>query len=253
MILTTQDLEPFIGGELEIQQSNGQLLRGKVKSVTVEDETIKVRFGWLARNDGSIERLSNGWTAETNLDYEVSLRTYTISDAGQGRIEIHSVINGESAIFFPNGYTNADGERRELDRAQVKDLSATSGSDVLIEETGTPDYACSTILPAQGLVFFMSAVAFYMNQATGYLVGGVQVSTEARQALEAAAISFRCLDEVCTRRGIDMLEMASKSKKDNDYDELEASGQREFAFSYDPHHHDDGVMDRSTPAKCDCL
>lgn len=249
MILTTQNLASFIGGEFEIQQSDGQLLRGKIKSVAVEDETIKVRFGWLARNDGSIERLSSGWTAETNLDYEVSLRTYTISDAGQGRIEVHSVIDGESAIFFPKGYTNADGERRELDRSQVKGLSATSGSDVLTEETGTPDYACSTILPAQGLVFCMSAVAFYMNQAAGYLVGGVQVSPEARQALEAAANSFRCLDEVCTRRGIDMLDMASKK----DDDEVEAAGQREFAFSYDPHHHDDGVMDRSTPAKYECM
>lgn len=115
--LTTDMLLPFIGGQLEITGYDfEELFRGEIESAVVEDNQIKVRFAWLAKNDGNPDRPSNEWTANSRLDYKPSLEEYWAAEKGDGLITINCVGISEQATFFPKGYTN------NLDHAQVKGL-----------------------------------------------------------------------------------------------------------------------------------
>lgn len=123
MLFNTETLATFIGGQMEIQNKNvGYLFRGEIERAVVEDGVVKVRFVWLARNDGRPDRPSPEWTTDNDLDYVASLLIYVVSDIGMGRIAMNSAIVGEVVVFFPKWYTNLEGDESKLDRSRVKGL-----------------------------------------------------------------------------------------------------------------------------------
>jgi len=127
MRLTTEVLAGFIGGQMEIQnRSEDYLFRGEIVRAVVESGKLRVRFAWLAKNDGGSRHPASGWTAHADLDYTADLEIYHINDVNDvdelGRIIMHSPIVGELCVFFPKGYTNAEGEESKLDRDRVKGL-----------------------------------------------------------------------------------------------------------------------------------
>jgi hypothetical protein len=117
-------LAPFIGGQMEIQNSGEDyIFRGEVERAEVTNNELIVRFAWLGKNDGGPTRPSAEWTMNTRLDYSASLEVYVASDIGIGRIAIESSIIGELGVFFPKGYKNSDGEESKLDRSRIKGLT----------------------------------------------------------------------------------------------------------------------------------
>lgn len=123
MQLTTEKLIPFIGGQLEIQNpSEGYLYRGEIAQAEVVGNDLKVRFAWIAKNDGGPSRPSPEWTVHDTFEYDLNLLIYRASDISMGRIGINSSFIGELAVFFPKGYTNLDGEEKKLERSRVKGL-----------------------------------------------------------------------------------------------------------------------------------
>lgn len=114
MQLTPDALARFKGGQLEIQnQGEGYIYRGEIASVTVEDNSVKVRFAWLAKGKNGFP--PQGWIKDDSLDYAASTEIYHGSDIGDGRISMHSPIVGEMAVFFP-----PDGSK--LDPTKVEGL-----------------------------------------------------------------------------------------------------------------------------------
>lgn len=121
---TTETLAPFIGGQLEIQnRTEDYLFRGEIARVEVVDGNVKVRFAWLARNDGTPIRPNAEWTASDRFDYEASLEIYSVREPDQdGRVFMMSNIVDELGVFFPRGYA-PHGEPCQLDRSKVKGLA----------------------------------------------------------------------------------------------------------------------------------
>ena len=102
MQLTTDVLARFKGGQLEIQNKGERYIyRGEIESVVVEDNSIKVRFVWLARGTDGFP--PTGWVKDDKLDYAASTEIYSGTDIGNGGISIYSAIVGEVAVFFPPG------------------------------------------------------------------------------------------------------------------------------------------------------
>ena len=120
MELTTASLALFIGGQLEVQnEQEGYLYRGEISDISVDDDTLRVKYAWLAKGTG-YPPMPTGWAKDDKTEYTANLAVYTtgkIDDlpGGGKRLILQSVIIGEIVVFFsPGGST--------LDPAKVKDL-----------------------------------------------------------------------------------------------------------------------------------
>src|SRR3989344_5277936 len=123
MQLTTQAVERFKGGQMEIQNPNeGYMYRGEVETIGVENNELKVKFAWLAKGEG-FPPIPKKWVKDDRLDYSASLEIYAVSDirssghdtGGDSRICLNSFIVGETVVLFPpNG--------SKLDPAKVEGL-----------------------------------------------------------------------------------------------------------------------------------
>ena len=124
MRITTAALLPYIGGQLEAQNGNEEYLcRGEIAEAEMVGSTLRVRFAWLAKNDGTPSRPSPEWTVEEEREvYEASLEIYNVAEIGNGRLCLNSAFVGETVILFPKGYTDAEGEESKLERERVKGL-----------------------------------------------------------------------------------------------------------------------------------
>ena len=101
MQLTTQAVEKYSGGQMEIQNQNeGYLFRGEVATIVVEDNELRVKFVWLAKGEG-FPPLPKRWVKDDKLDYCANLEIYHASDLGDGRLALHSPIVGELSVLFP--------------------------------------------------------------------------------------------------------------------------------------------------------
>lgn len=123
MRLTTQTVQRFKGGQMEIQNQNERYLyRGEIETIAVENNALQVKFAWLAKGEG-FPPLPKKWVRDDRLDYAASLEIYSASDigssghetGGDSRICLHSPIVGETVVLFP-----PNGSR--LDPAKVEGL-----------------------------------------------------------------------------------------------------------------------------------
>ena len=102
MKLTSEVLQHYVGGQLEVQNKDeGYLYRGEVAEAAIQGENVVVKLVWNAKGEG-YPPLPNKWVVENNLSYSVSLVIATPSDIGQGKLALYSQITGEMAIFYPN-------------------------------------------------------------------------------------------------------------------------------------------------------
>lgn len=124
MKLTTEDLQRFVGGQLEVQNLNEDYLyRGEIASLEVTDGKpvegvtrdnngdLKIKLRWQAKMNDDRE-----WEHSDRLDYSASLLIYSASDAGDGRLLLSGMYTGETVTLFP-----PDGSK--LDPAEVKGLA----------------------------------------------------------------------------------------------------------------------------------
>ncbi len=123
MKLTTEDVQRFVGGQMEVQNAGeGYIYRGEIETIAVENDELKVRFAWLAKGEG-FPPIPTGWVKDDVLDYALSLEVCSVADigstghdfGGDSRIGISSFFIGETVVLFPpNG--------SKLDPAQVEGL-----------------------------------------------------------------------------------------------------------------------------------
>ncbi len=115
MEITTEALSRFAGGQLEIQNKNeGYLYRGEIENIEVDDDSIRVKFAWLAKGEG-YPPVTERWVNENKLDYAVSRELSIATDLSGGRVAINVSVVWELLVFFP-----PDGSK--LDPAKVEGL-----------------------------------------------------------------------------------------------------------------------------------
>lgn len=120
MKLTTENLQRFVGGQLEAQNTGeGYLYRGEIKSIKVEGDTLQVELAWMAKGEG-FPPLPERWVKHDNLTYEASLQICSVSDLGGGRIALNIPIVGELIMLFPPGGS-------KLDPSKVEGLQLAAG------------------------------------------------------------------------------------------------------------------------------
>ena len=121
MHLTSQMVERFKGGQMEIQNPNeGYLYRGEVETIGVENNELRVKFAWLAKGEG-LPPIPKKWIKYDDLDYSASLEIYVVSDIGSSGLEIggssriclNSFIVGETVVLFPPNGSKLDPARVE--------------------------------------------------------------------------------------------------------------------------------------------
>ncbi len=118
MNLNNEKVAEFVGGDMEIQNKNeGYLYRGPIKSATIENNMLLIKFAWLARGEGYPPSPIN-WKKEDKFasdGYIRNLKFYGVSEIGNDRLSLCSFISGELLILFPlNG--------SKLDPAKVEGL-----------------------------------------------------------------------------------------------------------------------------------
>lgn len=112
MRVTQKVAEAFVGGDMEIQnRGEDYLFRGPIERIVVEDDTLKVHFTWVARNDGGPSSPTSTWTSDDRLDYAASLEIYSASDIGEGRLCLTSSFTGELVVLFPPNGSKLDPAR----------------------------------------------------------------------------------------------------------------------------------------------
>ena len=120
MELTTELLQKFVGGQLEVQnEREGYLYRGEIEAIKVEDGALRVRLAWMAKGE-SYPPLPARWVNYDDLDYVASLQICRASDVGGGRIFLSIPFVGEATVLFP-----PDGSK--LDPSKVEGLQLTTG------------------------------------------------------------------------------------------------------------------------------
>lgn len=109
MELTAQLVERFKGGQLEIQnEREGYLYRGEIETITIENDSLRVRFAWLAKGEG-YPPTPKRWVNHKNLNYEPTLFGSSINNigpsggetGGSDRLCLLLPIIGEIVIFYP--------------------------------------------------------------------------------------------------------------------------------------------------------
>lgn len=115
--LTTETLERFIGGQLEIQNQIARyVFRGEIKSISLEGDVVKVTFSWLAESKEGYPPLH--WVKSNMLEYRANTSIYRANEIDDGRVAMSSPVTGEVVIFFP-----PDGSK--LDPKKVEGLTIT--------------------------------------------------------------------------------------------------------------------------------
>lgn len=128
MLLTTQAVAKYEGGQMEIQnEGEGYLYRGEVATIVVENNEVRVKFAWLAKGEG-FPPVPHRWVSNDRLDYAASLEIYSVSNIGRSsdevgggdRLCLYSSIVRETAVLYPPDGSKLDPARVEgLQLAQV--------------------------------------------------------------------------------------------------------------------------------------
>lgn len=108
MELTTEMLQKYVGGQMEIQNTIEQYIyRGEIKTIAVINNTLKVKFNWVAKGDG-FPPIPHKWVKEDTLDYGLGLEICAVSDIGNDRLCLDAHITGELCVLYPLGGSKLD-------------------------------------------------------------------------------------------------------------------------------------------------
>lgn len=103
--LTTRAVTRFSRGQMEYHIRGGNLRRGMISSIVVENGALIVTFLWVAQAAGSW--FPRRWVRDRNLAYRTDLKTYTVEDIGRSmegqdtRILLSSATLREYVILYP--------------------------------------------------------------------------------------------------------------------------------------------------------
>ena len=118
MKIQTNDLQRFVGGQIEIQDlGEGYLFRGEIASIEIKSEEktpllegldnygdLVVQLNWYAK----MENASAGWKVSDEKTYTASLPIYSVTSIGQNRLILLGTYTREVVTLFPKGGSALD-------------------------------------------------------------------------------------------------------------------------------------------------
>ena len=119
MSITTEALQRFVGGQLEIQNGGeGYLFRGEIGEIGVEGEDLNVKFAWLATWDTGTSPMGmpnpdGKWVNDEQLDYAIGLAMFGPPVEDDERLILSPMIPHETLVFFQPGGSKLDPEKVE--------------------------------------------------------------------------------------------------------------------------------------------
>ena len=107
MELTPDLVRSFMGGQFAVDDpSKRRIVQGEIKEITLGMRRgvryVRIVPEWMAQSDHYPAR-ATGWRALEPLPYIASLGHYSVSDDGDGRIKLTSVLFGEITTLYPRG------------------------------------------------------------------------------------------------------------------------------------------------------
>ena len=115
--LNNNEVAKFVGGDMEIQNKNEYLYRGRIKSVNINNNVLLVKFAWMAKGKG-YPVLPIKWVKEdkfASVGYVRNLEFYRISKI-RGQLIFTPLFTSEIVTLFPPKSKN------NLDPAEVEGL-----------------------------------------------------------------------------------------------------------------------------------
>ena len=108
VVVTTEALQPFIGGQLEIQNPGEKYLyRGEIATAEVEDGEVRVMWAWVAKAVG-FPPVPKSWANHEPRPWNTDITLFAaVKEIGEGRLMINTAF-GEIAVFFPRGGSMLD-------------------------------------------------------------------------------------------------------------------------------------------------
>ena len=109
MQLTTEMVQRFVGGQLEIREEYDDYdYCGEIAAITVENNELRVRFAWFAKGD-VCNPIVQKWVKENLLNYFVDLKIYSATVIGHSvpasgddrRILLDSDDEGDIYSLYP--------------------------------------------------------------------------------------------------------------------------------------------------------
>lgn len=106
MILSLEILQPYVGGQLEVQNAlDGYLYRGEIQSVELDDMTLTLQLAWMAQGEG-FPPMPLRWVDSPRKAFSAHLGIYAASNIGPGttgsdRLCLMSIDGRETAILYP--------------------------------------------------------------------------------------------------------------------------------------------------------
>jgi hypothetical protein len=106
--VTTEYLQTFVGGQMEVQNSiEDYIYRGQISTAEVIQNQLVVTFEWLARLEiAKTPDQQTRWVPSDRSSYAISLLFYSVKTIGPGeqgsdRLCLLSGVSAEVAILFP--------------------------------------------------------------------------------------------------------------------------------------------------------
>lgn len=107
MEITPALLRSFVGGQFSVDDTRRKrIVQGEIKEITLGLRQgvryVKIVPEWMAQSDHYPAR-AVGWRALEPIEYIASLGHYRLSDGGNGRIKLTSLLLGEVTTLHPRG------------------------------------------------------------------------------------------------------------------------------------------------------
>lgn len=111
--LTQELVDRYVGGQLEVlNRYESYIARGEITAVALtnnnDSQYVTVTLEWYARLTGT-----SRWELIEPKPYRVSLKVFTPSDIGDGRVYLTSDL--ESAVLYPPGGSKLDPHTGRID------------------------------------------------------------------------------------------------------------------------------------------
>jgi hypothetical protein len=111
MELTNTNAQVFVGGQIKAQNPN-VVFCGEIKEISVTgtgaNALLRVRLNWKALGQGPAQNPRRWVNDTTELNFEVALVNFHISNIGRGRLALRSNPVNELVFLYPPSAPSLD-------------------------------------------------------------------------------------------------------------------------------------------------
>jgi len=118
MSFTNEQLKTYLGGQIRIVSSvTDEIQCGSIRSISLREGILKIRYNWFARNDGSAKAPIDEWTMVRYVrGRDFNLSHFLSSVEESECLVMHSARTQERVRIYPKEYNGSE----KLDETNIK-------------------------------------------------------------------------------------------------------------------------------------